>query len=109
LPAADAPAFQHDNLAVVRPALGVVTPGALQRAAFQEDSRPNPRPIVHRVFLDAEDQAVLHHATISRSGSLAETFQNSHRWTQMDTDSQGQALHHRRFARQHVSSGEYRP
>jgi hypothetical protein len=50
-----------------------MTPRTMQRAAFQEDSCPNPRPVVHRILLDIEDQALLHEMKIRRdtgSGSL---------------------------------------
>jgi hypothetical protein len=35
---------------------GIVAPEAVQRAAFEEDGRPDPRPVVDRIFPDIEDQ-----------------------------------------------------
>jgi hypothetical protein len=37
-----------------------MTPPAIQRTALQENGRPNPRPIVDRVFFYIENHSGLH-------------------------------------------------
>jgi hypothetical protein len=46
-----------EKLGVRRDALGVVAPGAVQRATLQEYGRPNAGAIKEREPLDVEDQA----------------------------------------------------
>ncbi len=55
-----ATAFNDDDFAPGRDALGVMTPRAAQGAALEKDRGTDARPVVHRVFLNIEDEAGLH-------------------------------------------------
>ena len=57
--AGDAQVRAQHHLRAEELALRVVAPGAAQRAAFEEDSRADPRPIVGREAHDVEDDPAL--------------------------------------------------
>jgi hypothetical protein len=55
----DAESAFPEYFRVIALGFGVGTPAASQRAAFKEDNRPYPRPIVDAEFLDIKNEPCL--------------------------------------------------